>query len=81
MSENWKEMINDFIPNRIPGDIIRSRREALNLSLKSLEMKTQIEATLISKYETGELAITKEVAAALARPLGISISTILSTDI
>src|SRR3982750_464359 len=62
------------------GPRVRARREAMDLSLRDLAVRTGVSAPMLSQVERGETSPTLAVAARIAEGLDLRLSQLLRLD-
>lgn len=55
------------------GDVIKNLRKEKEISLRTLESKTKISRSLLSRYENGQLSISIDSLEAIAKAIGIPV--------
>ena len=76
-TNNWDNLVNQYLYDLTSGKAVRARREAMDLSYKDVEEVVGISKSSMLNYENDTIPIEKDVAAKLSTILGISVSTIL----
>src|SRR5271167_1067194 len=62
------------------GPRVRALREAMNLSLRELALRSGVSAAMLSQVERGETSPTLQVAARIAAGLDLRLSQLLRLD-
>ena len=76
-SHNAEELSDTPIP---PGETIAEEIEYLGISRKELSDRTGIQIEMLDEILEGELPVSKEVAQAIERVLGISASLLVNLE-
>src|SRR5437764_12448895 len=73
-------MTTASIPSGVLGQRIRALREAMDLSLRDLAVRSGVSAPMLSQVERGETSPTLQVAVRIAHGLELRLSQLLRLD-
>lgn len=70
---NFRKLLNELSPkDPAPGEMIRTFRKGLDMTLKDMEKITQIQESNLSKIENGKIGVTQHYAEMFAAVFDVS---------